>query len=43
MKFGKQLEAQSVPGWEDSYIDYKGLKRVLKVRCSDVSLLRCSL
>jgi SPX domain protein involved in polyphosphate accumulation len=30
MKFGKDLEQYKVKGWEDAYIDYKGLKTILK-------------
>ena len=27
MKFGKRLQAQSVPGWRQHYVDYKALKQ----------------
>jgi len=30
MKFGKDLEQYKSPGWEDNYLDYKGLKTILK-------------
>jgi len=30
MKFGKDLQQYRAPGWEDDYIDYKGLKLILK-------------
>eukprot|EP00327_Prymnesium_parvum_P018422 CAMPEP_0113263646 /NCGR_PEP_ID=MMETSP0008_2-20120614/18558_1 /TAXON_ID=97485 /ORGANISM="Prymnesium parvum" /LENGTH=528 /DNA_ID=CAMNT_0000112369 /DNA_START=79 /DNA_END=1665 /DNA_ORIENTATION=- /assembly_acc=CAM_ASM_000153 len=30
MKFGKDLEQYKSAGWEDQYIDYKGLKLILK-------------
>ena len=30
MKFGKDLEQYKCAGWEDQYIDYKGLKLILK-------------
>ena len=30
MKFGKDLEQYKSPGWEDNYLDYKGLKIILK-------------
>jgi len=30
MKFGKDLENYIVKGWEGEYIDYKGLKTILK-------------
>ena len=30
MKFGKDLEQYKVKGWEGAYIDYKGLKLILK-------------
>jgi hypothetical protein len=30
MKFAKYLHAESVPEWRKKYIDYKGLKKVLK-------------
>ena len=29
MKFGKDLQQYRVVGWEDCYIDYKGLKMIL--------------
>ena len=29
MKFGKDLQQYRVVGWEDCYIDYKGLKIIL--------------
>ncbi|KAJ1892452.1 Signal transduction protein [Kickxella alabastrina] len=31
MKFGKYLEAEQVPEWVKMYVDYKGLKRQVKV------------
>ena len=30
MKFGKDLEQYKSAGWQDDYIDYKGLKMILK-------------
>ena len=30
MKFGKDLQQYKLPGWEDDYLDYKGLKYILK-------------
>lgn len=30
MKFGKDLEQYKCEGWEEEYIDYKGLKLILK-------------
>ena len=30
MKFGKDLEQYKHVGWEDEYIDYKGLKEILR-------------
>ena len=30
MKFGKDLEQYKSAGWQDDYIDYKGLKVILK-------------
>ena len=30
MKFGKDLQQYRLPGWEDDYLDYKGLKYILK-------------
>ena len=30
MKFGKDLQQYKLPGWEDDYLDYKGLKTILK-------------
>ena len=30
MKFGKDLQQYIAPGWESDYIDYKGLKMILK-------------
>ncbi|KAG2179970.1 hypothetical protein INT43_003757 [Umbelopsis isabellina] len=31
MKFAKYLESESIPEWRKAYIDYKGLKKKLKV------------
>jgi SPX domain protein involved in polyphosphate accumulation len=31
MKFAKYLEEQSIPEWRKAYLDYKGLKKRLKV------------
>jgi SPX domain protein involved in polyphosphate accumulation len=31
MKFAKYLETQSIPEWRKAYIDYKSLKKKLKV------------
>ncbi|OMJ08444.1 Xenotropic and polytropic retrovirus receptor 1-like protein [Smittium culicis] len=30
MKFGKYLESEAVPEWQNKYIDYKGLKKCIK-------------
>lgn len=30
MKFGKEFESQKVPQWQEAYMDYSGLKAVLK-------------
>ncbi|PIN13288.1 putative small molecule transporter [Handroanthus impetiginosus] len=30
MKFGKDLKKQKVPEWTEAYVDYNGLKRILK-------------
>ena len=30
MKFSKLLDQESVPEWKKMYIDYKGLKHILK-------------
>ena len=30
MKFGKELEDNLVPGWDDYYVPYKKLKRIIK-------------
>ena len=30
MKFGKDLQQYKLAGWEDDYLDYKGLKAILK-------------
>lgn len=30
MRFGKQLEAETVPSWAANYIEYKFLKKALK-------------
>ena len=35
MKFGKDLQQYRVVGWEDCYIDYKGLKIILNGLKSD--------
>lgn len=29
MKFGKQIQAQQVPGWSNFYLDYKFLKKII--------------
>ncbi|CAA7260261.1 unnamed protein product [Cyclocybe aegerita] len=29
MKFGKQIQAQQVPGWSNYYLDYKFLKKII--------------
>ncbi|KAJ2846443.1 hypothetical protein J3B02_004410 [Coemansia erecta] len=34
MKFGKYLEAEQVPEWDKMYVDYKGLKRQVKIIAS---------
>ena len=31
MKFAKNLQESMVPEWRDAYVDYKGLKKVLKL------------
>ena len=30
MKFGKDLQQYIAAGWEDDYIDYRGMKEILK-------------
>jgi glycerophosphodiester phosphodiesterase len=30
MKFGHQLPRQAIPEWASSYINYKGLKQLIK-------------
>ncbi|CAM8906083.1 unnamed protein product [Rhodiola kirilowii] len=30
MKFGKELQAQQVPEWQDAYMNYNLLKKLLK-------------
>jgi glycerophosphodiester phosphodiesterase len=30
MKFGRNLTRNQVPGWEANYINYKGLKKLIK-------------
>ncbi|KAJ1998639.1 hypothetical protein H4R26_005384, partial [Coemansia thaxteri] len=30
MKFGLYLEAEQVPEWEKMYVDYQGLKQLIK-------------
>ncbi|KAK4048708.1 phosphate system positive regulatory protein pho81 [Microbotryomycetes sp. JL221] len=43
MKFGKQIQAQQLPGWSQYYVDYKGLKKIInslaKGRPADAALL----
>ncbi|CAH7670007.1 hypothetical protein PPACK8108_LOCUS4678 [Phakopsora pachyrhizi] len=43
MKFGKQIQAQQIPGWASAYLDYKGLKKIInslaKGRPADAALL----
>ncbi|KAI0776034.1 SPX domain-containing protein [Trametes elegans] len=29
MKFGKQIQAEQVPGWSAYYLDYKALKKII--------------
>lgn len=36
MKFSNTLEATMLPEWRQYYIDYKGLKKVLKQVCTAV-------
>lgn len=30
MKFGKHIRSVAFPAWADRYVDYKGLKKLLK-------------
>ncbi|PRQ40735.1 putative SPX domain-containing protein [Rosa chinensis] len=30
MKFGKEFKKQMVPEWSEAYMDYNGLKRILR-------------
>jgi hypothetical protein len=36
MKFGHNLPRNQVPEWASSYIDYKGLKKLIKSASSEV-------
>lgn len=36
MKFGHNLPRNQVPEWASSYIDYKGLKRLIKAVANSV-------
>ncbi|KZT12789.1 uncharacterized protein LAESUDRAFT_16249 [Laetiporus sulphureus 93-53] len=29
MKFGKQIQAEQIPGWSSAYLDYKSLKKII--------------
>eukprot|EP00126_Sphaerothecum_destruens_P015372 Sdes_comp9351_c0_seq1m823 len=40
MKFGKQIQKESVPEWRDQYVSYKKLKRILKKIDIQLSQLR---
>lgn len=44
MKFAKYLESESIPEWRKAYIDYKGLKKKLKVieKVCSVVIFECS-
>ncbi len=35
MKFGRSLPRNQVPEWASSYIDYKGLKKLIKVAAQE--------
>jgi glycerophosphodiester phosphodiesterase len=36
MKFGHNLPRNQVPEWASSYIDYKGLKKLIKAVATEV-------
>lgn len=36
MKFGHNLPRNQVPEWASSYIDYKGLKKIIKAAAHSV-------
>jgi SPX domain protein involved in polyphosphate accumulation len=40
MKFGKHLLSSALPAWLASYLDYKALKRAIKVQAQTGSSFR---
>jgi SPX domain protein involved in polyphosphate accumulation len=39
MKFGKHLLSSALPEWLEAYLDYKALKRAIKVQAQTGSVL----
>lgn len=37
MKFGQNLPRNQVPEWASSYIDYKGLKKLIKAAAAEAA------